>query len=519
MFRQTTQSCVFGRERIAVVIVATAIAMALLLGLGFYGVLGTAEAEPGNGNGYPQGRTYPTHGKGHLPGKSHVTISSWVDRDSASDPRDDDGDGTETTTVTYSVSNADGAEYAVDGGSWSTAPTSPFSTIVLPADGQPHVLQMRATKGSDGPVDSTPAEASLTICPQAGCGSTSPPSPSPPPAPSTSPFANEKLYVDPNSDAAITESQWRQQGRASDADYMHKIASQASDPVYFEEWTEDPTCCDGIAFYVRYYIDKAKEQGALPVMGAYAIPHRDCGSFSGGGFATAADYKAWIDEFAKAIIIYETDSLAGMGCLTSEQQQERFDLENYAVNSFKTNAPNAYVYMDGGHSKWQSATTMTDRLTKAGVANAQGFFTNNANFNYTSDEVAYGKQISSGIGAKHFIVDTSRNGLGVYPGGTHDGECPNWANPPGRALGERPTANTGCLRCRLRTVPASRSVGAGYEQRYLWLCCLRRSRASQESRLVASGQPTIEAYSKGRSRQATRGQGVNTLASLRPESP
>jgi endoglucanase len=49
-------------------------------------------------------------------------------------------------------------------------------------------------------------------------------------------------------------------------------------------------------------------------------------------------------------------------------------------------------------------------------------------------ERAYGDAISSAIGGKHFVIDTSRNGLGS------NGE---WCNPPGRALGDRPTASTG----------------------------------------------------------------------------
>jgi endoglucanase len=87
--------------------------------------------------------------------------------------------------------------------------------------------------------------------------------------------------------------------------------------------------------------------------------------------------------------------------------------------------------------------TIVNRLIEAHVQNAAGFALNNANFTYTADNVTYGTQISQGVGGKHFIVDTSRNGLGPYTGGTHDGDCPDWANPPGRALGYRPTPSTG----------------------------------------------------------------------------
>jgi endoglucanase len=54
----------------------------------------------------------------------------------------------------------------------------------------------------------------------------------------------------------------------------------------------------------------------------------------------------------------------------------------------------------------------------------------------TASQRTYGDQLSGLIGGKHYIVDTSRNGLGP----TADGE---WCNPSGRALGDRPTAATG----------------------------------------------------------------------------
>ena len=44
-------------------------------------------------------------------------------------------------------------------------------------------------------------------------------------------------------------------------------------------------------------------------------------------------------------------------------------------------------------------------------------------------------EISRRLGSAHFVIDTSRNGRG--PKGVE------WCNPPGRALGTRPTTATG----------------------------------------------------------------------------
>ena len=49
---------------------------------------------------------------------------------------------------------------------------------------------------------------------------------------------------------------------------------------------------------VAKYIGDAQAAGAMPVLALYGIPHRDCGSFAAGGFATGAEYRQWIDGIA-----------------------------------------------------------------------------------------------------------------------------------------------------------------------------------------------------------------------------
>jgi len=76
-----------------------------------------------------------------------------------------------------------------------------------------------------------------------------------------------------------------------------------------------------------------------------------------------------------------------------------------------------------------------------GIDRADGFSLNVSNFQSTSDKIAYGNNVSSRIGGKHFVIDTGRNGLGPYSG-YHFGNCAPQFNPLGRALGPRPTTNT-----------------------------------------------------------------------------
>ncbi|WP_319452843.1 MULTISPECIES: glycoside hydrolase family 6 protein [unclassified Mycobacterium] len=190
------------------------------------------------------------------------------------------------------------------------------------------------------------------------------------------------------------------------------------------------------------YIAAAQGAGTIPVLALYGIPHRDCGSYAAGGFGSAASYQGWIDGVAAAIgggpaaVILEPDALAMADCLSGAQRQERFDLMHYAVDRLTAN-PATAVYVDAGHSRWTSVDEMAARLNQVGVAKARGFSLNTANFFTTGEEIGYGDAISGLTGGKPYVIDTSRNGAGPAEGEMY------WCNPSGRALGARPTTDTG----------------------------------------------------------------------------
>src|SRR5919108_182883 len=180
--------------------------------------------------------------------------------------------------------------------------------------------------------------------------------------------------------------------------------------------------------------------GKLVTLVAYNIPQRDCGGFSGGG-TTADGYRSWIRAFAdgigsrQAIVVIEPDALANMTCLSEADQSTRLSLLSDAVSVLKSK-PATSAYLDAGHSAWLTPSEAARRLNMANVSQANGFSLNVSNFRTTPESVNYGNQVSAQTGGKHFIVDTSRNGLGP----TSDNQ---WCNPPGRALGDRPTLTTG----------------------------------------------------------------------------
>ena len=191
------------------------------------------------------------------------------------------------------------------------------------------------------------------------------------------------------------------------------------------------------------YIADAQAAGTMPILALYGIPNRDCGSFAAGGFGSGDSYRSWIDGVAGAIgggpaaIILEPDALAMADCLSPGQQQERFDLIGYAVDTLTRN-PGTAVYVDAGHSRWVAADVMAGRLNQVGVGKARGFSLNTANFFTTEESVGYGNAISGMTGGKPFVIDTSRNGNGPV-----EGDDLYWCNPSGRALGVAPTTATG----------------------------------------------------------------------------
>lgn len=246
------------------------------------------------------------------------------------------------------------------------------------------------------------------------------------------PLAGRPFYVDPASKAMIA---------AQNANPPSpELTAVANTPQAY--WLDQAFPAATVGGTVAKLAGGAQAAGATPVLALYAIPHRDCGSYAAGGFATAADYRQWIDGVASglgglpAAIILEPDAIAMAGCLSPDQRQERFDLLRYAVDTL-TRDPAAAVYIDGGHPRWLSVDQLAAGLNEAGVDKARGFSLNTTNY-YTTDEgIGYGEAVSGLTNGAHYVIDTSRNGAGPAPD-----DSLSWCNPSGRALGIPPTTDT-----------------------------------------------------------------------------
>ncbi|KAA1247398.1 1,4-beta-glucanase [Mycobacterium simiae] len=248
----------------------------------------------------------------------------------------------------------------------------------------------------------------------------------------SNPLAGQPFYVDPAS-AAMAAARGANPPNA-------QLTAIASTPQAY--WLDQAFPAGSVGGRVASYAGAAQAAGSMPIFALYGIPHRDCGSYASGGFASGADYRAWIDSISSglggspAAIIVEPDALDMADCLSADQRQERFDLIRYAVDTL-THDPAAAVYVDGGHSRWLSSEEIASRLNQVGVSHARGFSLNVSNFFSTDEETGYGEAISGMTNGAHYVIDTSRNGAGPAPD-----SALSWCNPGGRALGTPPTTAT-----------------------------------------------------------------------------
>jgi endoglucanase len=236
------------------------------------------------------------------------------------------------------------------------------------------------------------------------------------------------FYTDPDSNPAV----WvREHSGDSRAAAIKTAIADKPGARWFGNWSGD------IKTAVDSYTYAADTADKLPILVAYNIPGRDCGSHSGGGAGSPEAYRSWISAFAAgiggkpAVVIIEPDALAQLDCLPGDaDRQTRLGLLSYAVSQFAQLAPNTWAYLDGGNATWVPAATMAQRLDAVGVRGIRGFTVNVSNFLTTAESAAYGNAVNSALAGKgyqvRFVVDTSRNGNGS------DGQ---WCNPAGRKLG------------------------------------------------------------------------------------
>ena len=247
-----------------------------------------------------------------------------------------------------------------------------------------------------------------------------------------SPFAGRRIYREPSGPARAQARKWRHE-RPADAALIDRIAAQPT-ALWLGDWTRD------VRAAAARRVGAARAARALPVLVAYNIPARDFGLHSSGGASGAAGYRDWIEDLAAGIgagpaaVVLEPDALPALAGLPAHERADRTALIAGAVA--RLSRPGVAVYIDAGNPSWIAPAEMARRLRAAGVKRARGFAVNVSSFHTTARSRAYGRAVSRRLGGAPFVIDTSRNGAGPAPGD-------EWCNPPGRALGQAPTAQTG----------------------------------------------------------------------------
>jgi endoglucanase len=276
------------------------------------------------------------------------------------------------------------------------------------------------------------------------CGGADTPDTPETPAAESSRLAGEELWVNPEGHGPAAVQQAVAEGRTADAEALAPLADQPT-----ATWIATP---DNPYPAVEEVSRAAAAEDELPVLVAYNVPGRDCGSYSAGGAPDVDAYLSWIGSFAAAlgdrpaVVVLEPDAVpqALEGC-AGVDAAARYQTLGQAVDILDRQ-PGTRVYVDAGNASWvEDLPALADALRRSGVDRADGFALNVSNYETNEASADYGRRLSreleagapEGTPPAHFVVDTSRNGNG--PG-------TDWCNPPGRALGEHPTAQTGQAR-------------------------------------------------------------------------
>lgn len=210
---------------------------------------------------------------------------------------------------------------------------------------------------------------------------------------------------------------------------------------------------------VSRLVAAASAKSQVPQFVLYAIPNRDCGGLSSGGVSSDSAYRSWIDQVAAAIgshpaiVILEPDAISF--CNNDPAvRAERTALLTYAAKRLHDVAPNVATYLHAGSGQL-SWSYVVPALVDSGMKYMRGFALNVSSHGSTATEESYGDQLvaklaAAGVSGKHYVVDTSRNGVvpQANPGAPY-----NSCNNESAALGSRPTTKT----------------AGTYDDAYLWI--------------------------------------------------
>jgi endoglucanase len=231
---------------------------------------------------------------------------------------------------------------------------------------------------------------------------------------------------------------------------LEKIASEPGSQR-FSAYAEGGTPAGLTDFTQKLFCHNfTADPNTIPVITTYFM-HPELGGCSSTAQidADAPHLKAQINAIVNAVgnrpavWLLEIDALGSSACMARQGSLPAWEaLLRYEVDQFAS-LPHGVVYVEGGYSDSNSPGYTARALKHVDVSKIQGFFTNDTHNQWTINEIKWGEKISRMTGA-HFIVNTGTNGNGpkLNPHPSTQG-IEDLCNPPGRALGPKPTTDTG----------------------------------------------------------------------------
>lgn len=233
------------------------------------------------------------------------------------------------------------------------------------------------------------------------------------------PLLGQQWYIDDTwSLHARAVRAYHSRGETSKAELM-KVVADRSQFRWFGDWiAREP---GGTAGAIRRYIDRVQEEqpGSVPQIASMRHVGDQCKpGYLAGGEAEDARTRRWFDDFAQGvgdaevIIAFEPDSLGTVHCLAPSRRRARMQLLAYGVDVF-SKLPNATVYIEATASDWQPAWLVAKKLRQVGVHKVRGFMLNATHYDWTANNIRFGREVSRRVGGKHFIINTAMNGRGA----------------------------------------------------------------------------------------------------------
>jgi endoglucanase len=219
------------------------------------------------------------------------------------------------------------------------------------------------------------------------------------------PRAGVKLWVNPNSPAAVQAQIWRRGERTGEAALVSRIAAQPT----FKWLTGGQQPAQQVA---ASFVDGAQRAHAVAQFVLYNIPDRDCHGLSGGGAVNATAYLRWVRQVMagigdhRVIIILEPDAIdqAASGCLGADGARERYGMLANATKLIEQD-PHARIYLDAGDAGWLAPKQIAQPMYLSGISHDGGFSLNVANFYTTAQSIAYGRTRAVQAGRRQAFRD------------------------------------------------------------------------------------------------------------------